>query len=68
MPLLQLFKVFSGYHAIAYDLQIQNAIVAGYGMGAANHYHTYDGGERVAHLLQTVYVFNHGRTLKTRNR
>lgn len=52
MPLLQLFKVFSGYHAIAYDMPIDNMVVAGYGMGTANHYHTYDGGERVARLLE----------------
>jgi len=54
MPLLQLFKVFSGYHAIAYDLPINNALVVGYGMGTANHYHTYDGGERVASVFQSM--------------
>jgi len=53
MPLLQLLKIFSGYHAIAYDFPIENAVVAGYGGGTAAHYHTYDGGERVANLLQS---------------
>lgn len=54
MPLLQLFKVFSGHHAIAYDIPIDNAVVAGYGMGTANHYHTFDGGARVANLYQSL--------------
>lgn len=54
MPLLQLFRVFSGYHAIAYDVPIDNLIVAGYGGGVANHHHTYDGGVRVATLLQSL--------------
>ena len=52
MPLLQLYKVFSGYHAIAYDLPTDNAIIAGYGMGTANHYHTYDGGMRIAGIFE----------------
>lgn len=54
MPLLQLFKVFSGYHALAYDMPIDNVIFAGYGGGTCAHYHTYNGGARVANLLQSL--------------
>lgn len=54
MPLLQLFRVFAGHHSIAYDMPIENLVVAGYGGGTANHHHTFNGGERVATLLQSL--------------
>lgn len=54
MPLLQLFKVFGGYHSMGYDMPIDNLLVAGYGAGTAGHYHVNDGGERIAKLLQSL--------------
>ena len=54
MPLLQLIKVISGYHSIGYDLPLRNLLIAGYGQGAASHYHTHEGGIRVANLLQSL--------------
>lgn len=54
MPLLQLFKVFSGYHTMGYDMPIDNLLVAGYGSGTGGHYHVNDGGERIATLLQSL--------------
>ena len=54
MPLLQLFKVFSGYHTMGYDMPIDNLLVAGYGSGTSGHYHVNDGGDRIATLLQSL--------------
>lgn len=54
MPLLQLFKIFFGHHAIGYDIPYHNLLVAGYGAGACAHYHVYNGGMRVANLLQSL--------------
>jgi hypothetical protein len=55
MPLLQLYKVFSGYHSIAYDTPIANMTFAGYGKACAGHHHMRDGGERVANLYQNLF-------------
>lgn len=54
MPLLQLYKVFSGYHAMGYDVPLDNLLVAGYGSGTAGHYHVNDGGLRISNLLQSL--------------
>ena len=53
MPLLQLFKVFSGYHSMGYDMPIENLLIAGYGSGTAGHFHVNDGGVRIANHLQS---------------
>ena len=53
MPLLQLFKIFFGHHALAYDMPINNLLVCGYGPLCASHHHVHRGGERVASLLQS---------------
>jgi hypothetical protein len=54
MPFLQLLKTFSGHHALAYDLPLSNAIMAGYGAGACAHPHVTHGGERTASLYQSL--------------
>lgn len=54
MALLHLYKVFSGYHAMGYDVPLDNLLVAGYGSGTAGHYHVNDGGMRIADLLQSL--------------
>ena len=54
MPLLQLFKIFFGHHAIGYDVPYNNLLIAGYGAGACAHYHVNKGGMRVATLLQSL--------------
>jgi phytoene dehydrogenase-like protein len=60
MPLLQLFKIFFGHHAMGYDVPHHNLLVAGYGAGACAHYHVNNGGMRVATLLQSLK--NDGKT------
>lgn len=54
MPLLQLFKIFFGHHAIGYDAPYHNLLIAGYGAEACAHYHVHKGGVRVASLLQSL--------------
>ncbi len=54
MPFLQLLKVFSGHHALAYDIPLSNAVMAGYGTGAGAHPHVINGGERAATLYQSL--------------
>lgn len=54
LPLLTLFKVFFGHHAIAYDMPVQNMVVCGYGNHSETHHHVQRGGERAANLLQSL--------------
>lgn len=54
MPLLQLFRIFFGHHAIGYDVPHHNLLIAGYGAEACAHPHIRDGGIRVATLLQSL--------------
>jgi hypothetical protein len=54
MPLLQLFKIFFGHHAMGYDMPFDNMILAGYGSEACAHYHVQKGGMRVSTLLQSI--------------
>jgi len=54
MPFLQLLRIFSGHHALAYDLPFDNAVMAGYGAAACAHPHVMDGGERAATLYQSL--------------
>ena len=54
MPILQMLKIFSGHHALAYDLPLSNAVMAGYGAGACAFPHVAQGGERAATLYQSL--------------
>ena len=53
MPLLQLFKAFSGHHGLAYDFPFENVMLVGYGDGCAPHCHVFDGGARAAALFNS---------------
>lgn len=54
MPLLQLFKIYFGHHALGYDLPLSNLVMAGYGSEATTKPHILQGGQMAANLLQSI--------------